>query len=83
MQGGEKQLRIRAESSQFMHVLVVQLGIDVALTLYAPDGKLIGSMDSPNGTVGLEHISTIAEVPGIYILRLSPATRMHLRAVTK
>ena len=71
MQGGEKHsYGIRAESSQFMHVLVVQLGIDVALTLYAPDGKLIGSMDSPNGTVGLEQISTIAEVPGIYRLEV-------------
>jgi CHAT domain-containing protein/Tfp pilus assembly protein PilF len=69
LQGGEKHTyEIRAESGQFMHAVVVQLGIDVALTLFAPDGKPIGSMDSPNGTVGLEQISTIAEAPGVYRL---------------
>ncbi|MGA2195112.1 MAG: hypothetical protein ABSH40_07560 [Bryobacteraceae bacterium] len=59
LQGGEKHTyAIRAEAGQFMHAIVDQLGIDVALTLYAPDDKPIGSMDSPNGTSGLEQIST-------------------------
>ncbi len=71
MQGGERHTYgIRAESGHFLHVVVVQLGIDVALTLYAPDGKPLGSMDSPNGIVGLEQISTIAEAPGIYRLEV-------------
>src|SRR5208337_3580535 len=69
LQGGEKHLyAIRAETGNFLHFIVDQLGIDVALTLYAPDGKPLGSMDSPNGNFGLEQISTIAEAPGIYRL---------------
>ena len=43
----------------------------MALTLYGPDGKQIGSMDSPNGTSGLEQISTIAEAPGTYRLEVA------------
>src|SRR5208337_3305823 len=72
LQGGEKHLYgIRAETGNFIHFIVDQLGIDVALTLYAPDGKAVGSMDSPNGNFGLEQISTIAEAPGIYRLEVA------------
>jgi CHAT domain-containing protein/tetratricopeptide (TPR) repeat protein len=72
LQGGEKHLyAIRAETGDFIHFIVDQLGIDVALTLYAPDDKAIGSMDSPNGNFGLEQISTIAEAPGIYRLEVA------------
>src|SRR5208337_1621690 len=55
----------------FIHFIVDQLGIDVALTLYTPDGKAVGSMDSPNGNFGLEQISTIAEAPGMYRLEVA------------
>jgi CHAT domain-containing protein/Tfp pilus assembly protein PilF len=72
MQGGETHTyEIHAEAGQSVHAVVEQLGIDVALTLYAPDGKLIGTMDSPNGRFGLEQISTIAEVPGGYRLEVA------------
>lgn len=57
---------IQVEAGQFLHVIVEQLGIDVVLTLYAPDGKPIASMDSPNGNIGLEQISTVAEMRGTY-----------------
>src|SRR5208282_5536124 len=53
LKGGEKHTyEIHAETRQFLHAEVEQLGIDVALTLYAPDGKPIASMDSPNGNFG-------------------------------
>jgi len=72
LKGGEKHTyEIRAASGQFLHAEVEQLGIDVALTLYAPDGKPIASMDSPNGTFGPEKISTIADSPGIYHLEVA------------
>jgi CHAT domain-containing protein/tetratricopeptide (TPR) repeat protein len=71
LQGGEKHLyAIRAETGQFIHFIVDQLGIDVALTLYGLDDKKIGAMDSPNGRFGLEQISTIAETPGNYRLEV-------------
>jgi len=72
LKGGEKHTyEIHAESGQFFHATVEQLGIDVALTLYAPDGKPIASMDSPNGNFGPEKISTIAEASGIYRLEVA------------
>ncbi|MGD0938771.1 MAG: tetratricopeptide repeat protein [Terracidiphilus sp.] len=68
--GGKRTYEIHAEASQFIHAVVEQIGIDVGLNLYAPDGTLIGSMDSPNGSFGLEQISAIAEVQGIYRLEV-------------
>jgi len=46
---------IHVEAGQFLHAVAVQIGIDVALTLYSPDGKQVATMDSPNGT--LERVS--------------------------
>jgi len=72
MRGGEKHsYAVHAEAGQFIHAIVDQLGIDVVLTLYAPDDKPVGSMDSPNGISGLEQISTIAEATGIYKLEVA------------
>jgi len=72
LQGGEKHIyAIRAGAGHFIHAIVDQRGIDVALTLYAPDDKTVGAMDSPNGTFGLEQISTIAETPGVYRLEVA------------
>ena len=51
---------LHVDSGLFIHFVADQLGIDVALTLYAPDGRKIASMDSPNGTFGVEQISTVA-----------------------
>ncbi len=71
LQGGEKHIyAIRAETGDFIHFIVDQIGIDVTLTIYGPDEKPIASMDSPNGRYGLEQISTIAEAPGIYRLEV-------------
>src|SRR5437870_2880198 len=72
LQGGEKHTyEIHADAGQFLHAVVEQLGIDVNLTLYAPDGKEIASMNSPNGSSGLEQISTIAESSGPYRLEIA------------
>ena len=72
LQGGEKHIyAIRADKGQFLHAIVDQLSIDVALTLYAPDDKALGSMDSFDDNFGLEQISTIAEAPGIYRLEVA------------
>jgi tetratricopeptide (TPR) repeat protein len=76
LQGGEKHsYEIRVEAGQFLHVAVEQLGIDVALTLYTPDGKPIASMDSPNDNFGLEQISTIAETSGPYRLEVASGNK--------
>ncbi len=74
--GGEKHsYEIQAEAGQFLHVIVEQKGIDVALTLFDPGGKAIASMDSPNGAFGLEQISVIAAMNGKYRLEIAPGDK--------
>jgi CHAT domain-containing protein/Tfp pilus assembly protein PilF len=76
LKGGDKHTyEIHAEAGQFLHAEAEQLGIDVALTLYAPDGKPIASMDSPNGNFGPEKISMITEASGIYTLEVSSGNK--------
>ena len=55
-------------SGQFLHLVVEQKGIDVALTLFGPDGKKLLEMDSPNGTQGPERILYLAETSGLHRL---------------
>jgi CHAT domain-containing protein/Tfp pilus assembly protein PilF len=70
--GATDSYEIQVGAGQFLHAVVDQMGIDVVLTLYGPDGKQIATMDSPNGTGGLEQISTIAESDGVFRLSITP-----------
>jgi tetratricopeptide (TPR) repeat protein len=69
--GASDSYEIQVGAGQFVHAMVDQLGIDVALTLYGPDEKQIAMMDSPNGFYGQEQISTVAEAEGIYRLEIA------------
>ncbi|MGH9941319.1 MAG: CHAT domain-containing protein [Pyrinomonadaceae bacterium] len=60
--------RITLAANQFLHVVVEQKGIDVVVALFAPDGKKVAEVDSPNGTQGPEPISVLAEAAGSYRL---------------
>ncbi|MDQ3133738.1 MAG: tetratricopeptide repeat protein, partial [Acidobacteriota bacterium] len=64
--------QISLTSGQFLRVSVDQRGIDLAVTLFAPDGQMMTEVDSPNGTQGLEPISLGAEVSGLYRLVVRP-----------
>lgn len=57
-------------AGQFLHVRVVQRGIDVILTLVGPDGKTLAQVDSPNGTKGDEPIWYVTESPGNYRIEI-------------
>jgi CHAT domain-containing protein/predicted negative regulator of RcsB-dependent stress response len=71
MNGGDVHAyRIVLAKDEFVHVLVEQQGINVALALFDPDHKLIGEMDSPNNTLGPEHISLVPETTGEYRLEV-------------
>lgn len=62
--------RIRLEAGQFLRAVVEQRGIDVVVKLFAPDGKQLLEVDSPNGTDGPEPVSLIAGVSGEYRLEV-------------
>jgi tetratricopeptide (TPR) repeat protein len=57
-------------SGQYLHVVVTQRGIDVAVTLFAPDGKKIIEADSKRLIEGSETVSAIAEAPGAYVIEV-------------
>jgi CHAT domain-containing protein/tetratricopeptide (TPR) repeat protein len=72
MVGGQSHFyQLAMTFGQFALVVVEQKGIDVVVKLFAPDGKLLIEVDSPNGTQGPESFSLIGEATGIYRLEVS------------
>lgn len=74
LKGGESHsYNLTLKEKQFVKVIVLQKGIDVAITFYDSENKKISEIDSPNGTEGEEPISVVAEQAGNYRLEvLSP-----------
>jgi CHAT domain-containing protein/Tfp pilus assembly protein PilF len=69
--------RIRAKAGQFLHVVVLQKGIDVVVTLFDPSGKQLAQSDLLNGAYGPELVSAIAKVSGAFRLDVSgPSKQM-------
>ena len=65
---------ITLNSGQFAHILVDQQGVDVVVIAYAPDGAKIVQVDSPNFNHGLEPISLMADVSGVYRVEVRSQT---------
>jgi CHAT domain-containing protein/Tfp pilus assembly protein PilF len=69
MAGGQAHdYKLELKAEQYVHIVVNQSSIDVALALFGPDGKKLLDVDSPNGTWGPEPISLIVSEPGVYRL---------------
>lgn len=67
LNGGEGQrFHVRAETGQFLYVIVEQEGIDVRAALLSPDGKEIAHSDSQNSSWGPEPLLVIADAAGVY-----------------
>ncbi|MBO0861764.1 MAG: CHAT domain-containing protein [Chloracidobacterium sp.] len=67
--------KIAMIAGQYLHIVVEQRGIDVAVALFAPDGKKIGEVDSEQATVGAEAISAIGEAAGAYRIEVRSAEK--------
>src|SRR5262249_36804597 len=62
-------------AGQYAHVVVDQRGVDVVVSILAPDGTKLARVDMPNGNRGPEPVSLIAETTGAYrvdVLSTSP-----------
>jgi CHAT domain-containing protein/Tfp pilus assembly protein PilF len=69
LSGGQSHFyKITMISGQYLRIVVEQRGIDVAVALFAPDGKKIGEADSEHLIDGSETVSAIAEAPGAYLI---------------
>jgi CHAT domain-containing protein/Flp pilus assembly protein TadD len=86
LQGGQSHVyQIQLAAGQYLSVLVEQRGIDVAITLIAPDGKPLMEVDGPNGALGPERVGVIADLAGSYRLDVhsleenAPAGRYEIR----
>jgi CHAT domain-containing protein/Tfp pilus assembly protein PilF len=67
LEGAERHdYQVTLVKDQFVHILVEQRGVDVIVRLYAPGGKQLVEVDSPNGTQGPETVFAIAEEAGRY-----------------
>ncbi len=64
--GGSDSYRMKLEAGQYVRCAADQQGIDVALRLLGPDGRLITEVDSPSGTHGAEKASVVAQAAGDY-----------------
>src|ERR1041384_6389821 len=71
IKGGETHsYRVKLESGQFLHAIVVQEGIDIVTAIFGPDGKYITESDSPNDNWGSEPILVVAPVAGDYSVEI-------------
>jgi len=76
LSGGQSHsYKITTISGQYLHIVVEQRGIDVAVALFTPDGKKICEVDGERVTVGSETVSTIAEAPGEYRIEARSAKK--------
>ena len=53
-------------SGQYAHIAVDQRGVDVVVSIFAPDGTKLVQVDMPNGNHDLEPVSLLAETTGAY-----------------
>src|SRR5215475_1716541 len=60
--------RITLTEGQFLRAVFEQRGVNLIITLYGPDEKKIGEVDSPVGSQGQEPVSLVAETSGSYRL---------------
>src|SRR6266498_2671439 len=71
LSGGQSHsYKVTMGSGQYLHVVVAQRGIDVAVALVAPDGKKISEADSDHLIEGSETVSAITEMPGAYLIEV-------------
>lgn len=63
--------RINLQNDDFLQVRVEQKGADVTLKLVDADSNVVTTMDSPNGKVGPEILSFVAQQTGKFVLEVS------------
>ncbi|HEU4872390.1 MAG TPA: hypothetical protein VFT44_04760, partial [Pyrinomonadaceae bacterium] len=53
-------------AGQYAHIAVDQRGVDVVVSIFAPDGTKLVQVDMPNGNYGLEPAALVADTTGAY-----------------
>ena len=77
LSGGQSHsYKITTISGQYLHIMVEQRGIDVAVALFTPDGKKIDEVDGERAAVGAETMLAIAEAAGAYTIEARSPEKM-------
>lgn len=63
---------VTVDENTFIQFVVEQRGIDVVVKVASPDGKSLGTTDTPNGTQGPENVSFVATTAGAYRIIVTP-----------
>lgn len=63
--------KIEAKAGDCVRLIIQQKGIDVIIVVKTPDGKAIAKIDRPNGSIGRETATIIAEENGAYLIEVS------------
>ncbi len=67
LRGGESHAyRVHLKRGDFLHIVAVQKGVDVAVTFFDPKQRPRIYVDSPNGPKGPEVLFAVADVSGDY-----------------
>jgi len=69
--GQTNEYTVEVQAGQFLHVVAVQKGVDVVLSIEDPAGNSAVRSDTPNGSFGAEPASIIAKVDGPYHVKVS------------
>ena len=64
---------VKAKAGEFLHVIALQKGVDVIVTITDPKGKLLIEADSPNQLEGPEPAATLCSRRGKYTVRIIAA----------
>jgi hypothetical protein len=70
--GQTHEFTLNLEENTFVQIEVEQRGIDAIVKVFAPNGKIVGEYDSPNGNDGPEHVAFVAAATGPYLISVSP-----------
>jgi ketosteroid isomerase-like protein len=66
--------QVNLQPGQFLHLSVMQDGVDVLITVFHPDGTKLLNVDSPIGKLGLEVVRFVADAAGAYRIEIHSAS---------
>lgn len=74
LSGNRDVFLVNLQPEQFLHLSVMQDGVDVLVTVYHPDGTRLLNIDSPTGKLGIEEVQFVADVAGGYRIEIHSAS---------
>ncbi len=67
--------QITLAADQYLEVVIEQRRVDVAATLFGPDGNKLGEVNRARGSKGAETLTFVAAVAGNYRVEIRPAEK--------